>query len=158
MNIKINLPNGFYDAEVRNGYQVTSEKKRIWVVELAMLCEFQRVANKYGINFIAEGGTMLGAVRHGGFIPWDDDIDLMMMCEEYGKLCVIMPNEVLEKADETTAILSDEQNGHFSFNQVIGNWHKYVIGGSVHNNFFLTQRIHTLAISNINCYTNERSI
>ena len=89
MNIKIDLPDRFLDAEVRDGYQVTSEMKRIWAVELDLLCEFQRVTDKYGIKYIAEGGTMLGAVRHGGFIPWDDDVDIMMMRDDYDKLCNI---------------------------------------------------------------------
>lgn len=139
MKIKIQLPKGFLDTEVRNGYQVTTEMKKIWAVELDLLCEFQRVTNKYGIKFIAEGGTMLGAVRHGGFIPWDDDIDLMMMRDEYEKLCEIAPKEFkypyffqTEHTDpgslrchaqlrnsETTAILNNEKDGHFSFNQGI---------------------------------------
>lgn len=139
MHIKIQLPKGFLDEEVRNGFKITTEMKKIWAVELDLLCEFQRVANKYGIRYIANGGTMLGAVRHGGFIPWDDDIDLMMMRKEYDKLCEIALKEFhypyffqTEYTDpgslrchaqlrnsETTAILSDERNGHFNFNQGI---------------------------------------
>lgn len=139
MNIKIQLPNGFLDAEIRNGYQVTAEMKKVWAVELDLLCEFQRVADKYGLKYIANGGTMLGAVRHGGFIPWDDDIDLMMMRDEYDKLCEIAPKEFqypyffqTEYTDpgslrchaqlrnsDTTAILNNEIGGHFHFNQGI---------------------------------------
>ena len=139
MNIKIQLPDGFLDAEIRDGYQVTAKMKKVWAVELDLLSEFQRVAKKYDIKYIANGGTMLGAVRHGGFIPWDDDIDLMMMRDEYDKLCEIAPKEfhhpyffqteytdpgVLRchaqlRNSETTAILNDEKNGHFHFNQGI---------------------------------------
>ena len=139
LNIKIQLPDNFLDAEIRDGYQVTAKMKKIWAVELDLLCEFQRVADKYGIKYIANGGTMLGAVRHKGFIPWDDDIDLMMMRDEYDRLCEIAPKEFrhpyffqTEYSDpgslrchaqlrnsETTAILDDEKNGHFHFNQGI---------------------------------------
>lgn len=138
-NIKIQLPNGFLDAEIRNGYLVTIEMKKVWAVELDLLCEFQRVADKYGLKYIANGGTMLGAIRHGGFIPWDDDIDLMMMRDEYDKLCEIASKEFhhpyffqTEYSDpgslrchaqlrnsETTAILNNEKAGHFHFNQGI---------------------------------------
>ena len=139
MQIKIQLPNGFLDEEVRNGFKITTKMKKIWAVELDLLCEFQRVADKYGIKYIANGGTMLGAVRHRGFIPWDDDIDIMMMRDEYDKLCDIAYKEFkypyffqTEYTDpgslrchaqlrnsETTAILNNERNGYFSFNQGI---------------------------------------
>ena len=139
MQIKIQLPKGFLNPERRCGYEVTAEMKKVWAVELDLLYEFQRVADKYGIKYIANGGTMLGAVRHGGFIPWDDDIDIMMMREEYEKLCKIAPKEFkypyffqTEYTDpgflrchaqlrnsETTAILANELNGHFKFNQGI---------------------------------------
>lgn len=91
--IKIKLPIHFLEEEERNGYLISSEMKKVWAVLLDLLSEFQRVCDKYHIQWWADAGTILGAARHKGMIPWDDDIDVMLMRDEYKKLCRVAEKE-----------------------------------------------------------------
>ncbi len=73
----------FFREEIRSDYLVTSEYKKLWAVELDLIQELDQFCKTVGIRYFAEGGTLLGAARHQGFIPWDDDIDLIMLWEDY---------------------------------------------------------------------------
>lgn len=81
------------DKEVRNGYVISSEMKKVWNIQMEMVVKLIEVCNKYNLKVWADGGTLLGVVRHHGYIPWDDDIDMVMFRDDYDKLLEIAPKE-----------------------------------------------------------------
>lgn len=68
--------------------------KKVQKIELEMLLEVDKICKKYSIQYTICGGTLLGAVRHQGFIPWDDDLDIDMMRPDYEKFLEIAEKEL----------------------------------------------------------------
>ena len=87
--IKINLPETFFCKEVRDGYEVSEKSKKIWAVQLDLVQELSRVCKKHGLSFQICFGTLIGAVRHKGFIPWDDDFDVWMTRDDLNRLITL---------------------------------------------------------------------
>lgn len=63
-------------------------------VQLEIAREIRRVCEENGISYFLAHGTFLGAIRHGGFIPWDDDMDMGMLRQDYEKFCRIAPEKL----------------------------------------------------------------
>ena len=80
--------------EMRSGFLVTSDRKRLWNAQIHLINEFARICEKHNLRWFAAGGTLIGAARHGGFIPWDDDVDIVMLRPEYEIFRKIVESEV----------------------------------------------------------------
>lgn len=95
--VNIDLPEGFLDEEENCGYKISKQMKEVWAIELEMLSEVDRICKKYGIKYFADSGTLIGAIRHKGYIPWDDDIDLVMLRDDYEKFLEVAQSELPSK-------------------------------------------------------------
>jgi len=90
-----------------NEYHMSQEELRaVQLVELELLCEVDRICSKCGITYRIVAGTLLGAVRHGGFIPWDDDADVAFLREEYEQFRLACESEL----DTTRFYFQDHRN------------------------------------------------
>ncbi len=76
---KLHFEDSYFDGEVREGFYVEPLMKRAWAAQLEVLEHVKEVCKRHQLKYFADFGTCLGAVRHKGFIPWDDDLDITMM-------------------------------------------------------------------------------
>lgn len=75
--------------------QLTDEQlRKLRAIQVDMLLEVKRICNKHGIKYSLIGGSLLGAIRHKGYIPWDDDADVAMLREDYEKFRVVCEKEL----------------------------------------------------------------
>lgn len=96
----------YYKEQNRDGFIVSQDMKRVWAAQLEVLQEVKRVCNILNIHFFADWGTLLGAVRHKGFIPWDDDMDIAMLRKDYMRFLSEAP-ALLEKYYEIKSVYND---------------------------------------------------
>lgn len=73
----------FFRDEVRNGFFIPTAVKQAWAAQLQVLDVIETICRKHDITYFADWGTILGTVRHGGYVPWDDDMDICMKREDY---------------------------------------------------------------------------
>lgn len=118
------------NEEIRDGYTISQQMKCVWGIQMEMAKHVLEVCQKYNLKIWADGGTLLGVIRHKGFIPWDDDIDMLMPRKDYDILISLAEKEfkspyflqcaytdkeyyrghIQIRYDGTTAILNGEIN------------------------------------------------
>jgi phosphorylcholine metabolism protein LicD len=92
----MNIENEYLEDEVRDGFYIPSAVKRAWAAEMEVLSEVDRICRKHKIRYFADWGTLLATVRHEGYIPWDDDLDIVMKRADYERFMEIAQTELPE--------------------------------------------------------------
>lgn len=100
------FPKNYFEDEIRDGFYVPGMVKRSWAVQLEVLEVVDSICKRHGLQYFAYAGTLLGAVRHGGFIPWDDDLDICMKRRDYETFAGV----ALEELPEGWVLLDFEQS------------------------------------------------
>lgn len=97
--------------------------KDIQLLYLELLRFIDNVCRKHGLEYCLTYGTLLGAIRHEGFIPWDDDCDILMIREDYDKLIEILPEEInkhefFKQNCALTRLINAKDNYFTDFNNI----------------------------------------
>ena len=133
------FPKEFFLDEVREGFYVPAMMKHAWAAEIEILFEIDKICENHGLHYCIDYGTLLGAIRHRGFIPWDDDIDIMMMREDYEIFSKVANAELPEELSFCS--IMDKSNyeltSHVKHNKMLisskalGKYHNYLYGAGV---------------------------
>ncbi len=115
---------------VNNGGYKVDELNHLHKVQLMILEDFIKICNEHDIKYTIYAGSLIGAVRHGGFIPWDDDIDVVLLRNDFNKLLNVAEKDLNEKYELLTM---DNQDDYFL------NHAKISLKGTKFNEYFSDQ-------------------
>lgn len=84
----------FFLGETRDDFYIEPMMKSVWAVQMDVLQVIHEICERHHIRWFACSGTLLGAARHKGFIPWDDDMDICMLRSDYNRFIQVAPPEL----------------------------------------------------------------
>ncbi|MGN1433985.1 MAG: phosphorylcholine transferase LicD [Ruminococcus sp.] len=83
------LTKDYFKSETKCDFFVDEQRKKVWAIEIDLLLKFDSICKKHNLTYYLMFGSLLGAIRHHGFIPWDDDMDVAMPRKDYEKLLTL---------------------------------------------------------------------
>ena len=108
----------FYEDEVIEGFYVPSMLKKAWGAQMDVLNETDRICARHNIPYFADWGTLLAAIRHNGYIPWDDDLDISMRRKDYERFIKYAASELPEGFKVMT--FKNHPDHHFFVARIVG--------------------------------------
>lgn len=98
----LHFEESFFEGEERDGFYIEPLMKKAWAAHLEVLYVIDEICARHNITYYADWGTLLGAVRHKGYIPWDDDLDIAMKRLDYERFLKIAEKELPKEWDILT--------------------------------------------------------
>lgn len=106
----LEFPKEYWKEEVRNDFRISEAMKRAWAVQMTVLDRVLEISKKHGLRVFMDYGSLLGTIRHGGYIPWDDDIDMCVLREDYMKLIMILKDELPDYCEVYSFYTTEDYN------------------------------------------------
>ena len=103
----------WFCGEERDGFYIESMMKGAWAAQMEVLAQIEAICKRHGLRYFADWGTLLGAVRHQGYIPWDDDMDIALCREDYMKFVSLAREELPEGYQVLSLYTTEEWAEHF---------------------------------------------
>lgn len=116
----LDFPEDFFEEEVRENFTVDSTMKCFWAAEMEVLREIAEICERHELTWYCAYGTLLGAVRHQGYVPWDDDMDIWMLREDYMKFLEVAAEELPQEYIIQSPL---SEMGYHQFHSCIMNAH-----------------------------------
>lgn len=116
----LTFPKEYFLGETRNDFYIEPMMKCAWAAQLEVLEVIREVCEKYNIQYFACYGTLLGAVRHKGFIPWDDDVDIMMLREDYERFFQVASSALPDEYHIHTPYILEDYS--VPFGRIVNKW------------------------------------
>ena len=131
--INLEFSPSYFNDEIREGFYVPEMMKRYWAGQLKVLSEIAKICEKHDIFWAADYGSLIGAVRHGGYIPWDDDFDICMLRHDYNRFISAAKTELPDGFQLLN--IEDEPEYENMLGRVV-NWNAINIGPERLRNFY----------------------